>query len=96
MIMWRSRSTLAALVTLVLLVPSCGPSLGDIRVSDCMKVCNDTSKGCLDKSQIKLESCVPDDRVCQATSIHDTEMCLTTCLDCIDQCVADMENTLKK
>ena len=96
MIMWRKRITLASVALLLAIVPSCGPDLGDIHLSDCMKDCNSVAKTCLDASDKKLEACAPDDKVCQLQTVHESEACLTSCLDCIDVCVAETEKTLKK
>lgn len=95
--MWRSRFTLASLVAFVLLAPAaCGPDLGDIHLSDCIKDCNGVAKQCMDDSEKKLLACPKDDSLCQYTAVHESEACLTTCLDCIDVCVAETEKTLKK
>lgn len=97
MIMWRSRFILASLVAAALLAPAaCGPNLDDLHLSSCMKDCNAVAKQCLDDSNAKLEQCKPDDNVCAMSSVKESEACLTSCLDCIDICVAETEKTLKK
>jgi hypothetical protein len=75
---------------------SCGPDLDGIQLSECMKNCNTTVKQCLEKSNAHLDSCSLDDKECQKFSISETELCLTTCLDCIATCASDVEKQLKK
>lgn len=97
MIMWRQRLVIAALALTAALSPSaCGPDLKGLNISGCMKDCNTVAKQCLDDSDKKLETCAPDDKVCQLSTIHESEACLTSCLDCIDQCVKAGEDQIKK
>lgn len=96
MIMWRSRFIIASLALMAAISPSsCGPDLGDIHLSECMKGCNDVAKQCLDDSNAKLEKC-GSDQACSLATVKESEACMTSCLDCIDACVADTEKTLKK
>lgn len=66
----------------MLLVASCGPNLSDIHVSECMSACNIVNKACLDDANARGDT-------------KAAETCLTTCLDCIDDCAAQLERTLK-
>ena len=95
MIMWRKRITLASVALFLVLVPSCGPNLGDIHLSDCMKDCNAVARQCLDTADKKLETCA-NDQTCLLTAVKESESCLTTCLDCTSACVAETERTLKQ
>lgn len=84
--------TVAALACLLL--GACGPDLGSIDLSTCMRDCNGGAKSCLDGTNDRLDRC--GDAVCQRSAVDDSERCLTSCLSCISDCVAAMEQTLKK
>lgn len=97
MIMWRSRITLASFIVLSCVIgPSvgCGPDLSDLDLSGCMKDCNAVAKQCLDVTEKRLDACAPEDDQCRLDAVHDSEVCLTTCLDCISTCVEETERTL--
>lgn len=91
--MSTSRFALAALVFAFV---SCHiPDISNIHLSSCINDCNDVVKACLDDANVKLTACDPADDLCREQTVLDSESCLTTCLDCIDSCVADTEATLK-
>lgn len=94
MIMWRKRFALVAVVLVT--VVACGPDVGSINISACMRECNAVAKHCLDESNARLDACKPGDQLCQRTAIHDTETCMTDALDCISTCVDVMEKKLKE
>lgn len=96
MIMWRNRCILALLALMAFLVPACGPDLSNIDLSGCTKDCNGVAKQCLDDTNKKLDTCAPDDVLCQRQALHDSEACLTTCLDCLSVCIKETEDQLKK
>lgn len=77
-----------------LLLGACGPNVGNIELSTCMRSCNGDAKACLDGTNERLDAC--GDAVCQRSAVDDSERCLTSCLSCISDCVAAMEQTLKK
>lgn len=88
------------IISFVVIVPlffviSCGPDLSKVNLSGCMKDCNEIAKECLTASNEKIITCEPDDDECILSIIHESELCLTTCLDCISICVEDLENILK-
>lgn len=93
--MWRHRIILVALA----LACSCNiPDVSKINLSECMHGCNDDARTCLDDANAKLTACDPDagNSLCEVGIIQESEDCLTTCLDCIDACVAVTENQLKQ
>lgn len=94
MIMWRKRFALLAVVLVAVL--ACGPDVGSINISECMRGCNTVAKQCLDDANSRLDACKPGDQLCQRTAIHDSEACMTGALDCISTCVDVMEKKLKE
>lgn len=96
MIMWRNRLSIASLAVLAaLLFPSCGPNLDDLDLSGCTKGCNEVAKQCLDDANKKLDACAPDDALCMRSALHESEACLTSCLDCLSACIEETEDQLK-
>ena len=75
---------------------SCGPNLDDIDLSGCMRSCNVTAKQCLDERELDFVKCEDNDKLCQQKAVKNTELCLTTCLDCISVCVSVLEDQLSK
>lgn len=84
-------------LSLILTIPSlsCGPNMDSIDLSGCMRTCNVTAKQCLDERDQELARCALDDTLCQHKAVKNTELCLTTCLDCIAACVKVLEDQLK-
>ena len=93
MIMWRKRFAFVAVVLVTVL--ACGPDVGSINISECMRGCNAEAKRCLDESNERLDAC-GENTLCQRSAIHDTEACMTGALDCISTCVDVMEKKLKE
>lgn len=75
---------------------SCGPNLDAVDLSGCMKSCNTTAKQCLDEKELEFAKCAVGDALCQRRTMKETELCLTSCLDCIAICVSVMEDQLSK
>lgn len=75
---------------------SCMPTIPDIDLSLCIQVCNNETKNCFDDANEKLISCSVDDNLCLSAGIKMTEDCLTTCLDCIASCTAEVEDVIKE
>jgi hypothetical protein len=78
------------------IVISCGPNFDSLDLSGCMKGCNDTARKCLGDQEIKIVACPTDDKLCQFRAVKDTELCLTTCLDCTAECVKILEQQIKE
>lgn len=92
---WLAAAALVAFILVFTLI-SCGPDLNGLHLSTCMGECNVVVKKCLESSNVHLGSCSSFDKECTQLAISETELCLTTCLDCISVCAADVEKQLKK
>ena len=85
------------------------PNVSNIDLSGCNEQCNTTSKTCFNDVNDAGEVCLSKDagadasysqqesmrQACGETQTKAGEACVNTLIDCIDQCIAQTEATLK-
>jgi hypothetical protein len=105
-----NRLAVAVVLLSLLVVVKCSiPNLSKIDLSDCNQQCNTTSKTCFDGVNDAGEVCLSKDagadasysaqeamrQACGEDQTKAGEACVNTLIDCIDQCIAQTEATLK-
>lgn len=96
MIIMKLHRVVVPVILFTVPVASCGPNLDDVNLSGCMTACNGDARTCLDQSDAELGKCAEGDKLCQQKALRLAETCMTTCIDCISNCVKILEEQIKE